>query len=391
MNYQTAIMIWNADLWLQVSSIILVFVSLLLAIFLFTAPSKNKTGNTFLGIYLLINAVDNASFFYRSFISLSPVPEMIRIDLGSFVKKPFLFFFVLSVLYSNFKLRRKHLLHFVPFLLNTVILMPGFYLADSAGKIRFFDDHMHSFEGSFNIVFSSAQFAFYIAAVFILLHRYKKVVLENYSQSGRINYLWLFRMNLFLLMIFTASTAQNVYRWVFTGDNITGYRLIMVWAQLVFICWLVLKAMYSPKIFSGIDASITPVSSYLAEDHVNKITPVEPSEELAGQITMLRAHMEKQEPYMDPDLTIRELALQIGMDTKAASLLINHALNQHFYDFVNSYRIAKAADMLKDPANKKMTVLEILYHVGFNSKSSFNTAFKKQIGYTPTDFRRLHQ
>ncbi len=384
-------MIWNADVWLQVSSMILVFVSLLLAIFLFTAASKNKTGNIFLGIYLLINAVDNASFFYHSFITTSPVTEMIRIDLGSFVKKPFLFFFALSILYSDFKLRRKHLLHFLPFLLNTAILMPGFYLADEEARIRFFDDHIHSFEGTFNIVFSLAQFAFYITIVFILLHRYRKVVLENYSQSGRINYLWLFRMNLFLLVIFTASTVHNVYRWAFTGDYITGYRLIMVLAQLVFICWLVLKAMYAPKIFSGIDASIAPVSSYLTEPHVNNNIPIQLSEELTGQIAMLRTHMENQEPYMDPDLTIRGLAQQIGMDTKAASLLINHALNQHFYDFVNSYRIAKAADMLKDPGKRKMTILEILYHVGFNSKSSFNTAFKKQTGYTPTEFRRRHQ
>lgn len=384
-------MTWNADLWLQVSSMILVFVSLLLAVFLFTAASKNKTGNICLGIYLLINAADNASFFYHSFISLSPVAEMIRIDLGSFVKKPFLFFFVLSILYSDFKLRRRHLLHFAPFLLNTVILMPRFYLAGRDERIRFFDDHMHSFEGSFTIAFSSAQFAFYIAAVFILLQRYRKVALENYSQSGSSNYVWLFRMNLFLVAMFTASTAHNIYRWVFAGDDITAYRLVMVWAQLVFICWLVLKAMYSPKIFSGIDASITPASSFLADKQANDLAPAETSEELTNEITRLRAHMEQQEPYMDPDLTIKELAKQIGMDTKAASLLINHTLNQHFYDFVNSYRIAKAADLLLDPEKSRMTILEILYHVGFNSKSSFNTAFKKHTGYTPTEFKRRHQ
>jgi len=58
-------------------------------------------------------------------------------------------------------------------------------------------------------------------------------------------------------------------------------------------------------------------------------------------------------------------------------MVINHYLKKHFFDFVNEYRINAAAEILKNPSNNKLTVLEILYDVGFNSKSSFNTAFKK--------------
>ena len=69
------------------------------------------------------------------------------------------------------------------------------------------------------------------------------------------------------------------------------------------------------------------------------------------------------------------------------SVLINHHLNQHFFDFINEYRIQKAMQILKNPSKKKLTILEILYEVGFNSKSSFNTAFKKHTNQTPTEFR----
>lgn len=55
---------------------------------------------------------------------------------------------------------------------------------------------------------------------------------------------------------------------------------------------------------------------------------------------------------------------------------------------MNEYRIEKAMEILKDPSQKELTVLEILYQVGFNSKSSFNTSFKKYTGKTPTDFRK---
>ena len=62
-------------------------------------------------------------------------------------------------------------------------------------------------------------------------------------------------------------------------------------------------------------------------------------------------------------------------------------LSRHL-DFVNEFRIKEAKSILKDPSKKEFTVLEILYEVGFNSKSSFNTAFKKHTGLTPTQFRK---
>lgn len=69
------------------------------------------------------------------------------------------------------------------------------------------------------------------------------------------------------------------------------------------------------------------------------------------------------------------------------SLLINHHLDQHYFDFVNEYRIHHSMRILKDPAQRDRTVLDILYAVGFNSKSSFNTSFKKLTGQTPTQYR----
>ena len=81
---------------------------------------------------------------------------------------------------------------------------------------------------------------------------------------------------------------------------------------------------------------------------------------------------------LDSSLSVYDLATQLDMRARDLSLLINHTLNQHFFDFVNHYRIQKAMELLGDPENGQVTVLEVLYEVGFNSKSSFNTVFKKQ-------------
>ena len=56
-------------------------------------------------------------------------------------------------------------------------------------------------------------------------------------------------------------------------------------------------------------------------------------------------------------------------------------------DFINTYRIEKAKERLLHPKDEKETILEVMYEVGFNSKSSFNTVFKKKTGLTPSQYK----
>ena len=65
-------------------------------------------------------------------------------------------------------------------------------------------------------------------------------------------------------------------------------------------------------------------------------------------------------------------------------------LDQNFVGFVNQYRIEMAKDKLRNISDRGETILEIMYDVGFNSKSSFNTLFKQNTGLTPSDFRKKH-
>ena len=98
--------------------------------------------------------------------------------------------------------------------------------------------------------------------------------------------------------------------------------------------------------------------------------------------------MQKEEPYLNPELTIQDLAKQLDKPVRELSVLINNKLNQHFYEFINTYRIEKAKELLKNTPSKEFTISEVLYEVGFNSKSSFYTTFKKQVGSTPKEYRK---
>ena len=110
--------------------------------------------------------------------------------------------------------------------------------------------------------------------------------------------------------------------------------------------------------------------------------------EYNSEIIKLKNYMIDKKPFLNPYVTIQEISKDLQIPTRELSVLINHTLGQHFFDFVNTYRIENAKKILKDHAKSKETILEILYEVGFNSKSSFNTAFKKHTGFTPTEYRK---
>jgi AraC-like DNA-binding protein len=82
---------------------------------------------------------------------------------------------------------------------------------------------------------------------------------------------------------------------------------------------------------------------------------------------------------------LQNLADRLSMSSRNLSYVINFHINKNFFDFINSYRIEEAKRIFQQPDHPK-TVLEVLYSVGFNSKSVFNTAFKKNTGMTPTEY-----
>ena len=94
---------------------------------------------------------------------------------------------------------------------------------------------------------------------------------------------------------------------------------------------------------------------------------------------------------MIPSLSLNDLAGKLLMSPRILSQVINGSMNQNFFDFVNSYRIEEAKRILLDPSSQHKTILEILYEVGFNSKSVFHSAFKKHANTTPTQFRKSHK
>jgi AraC-like DNA-binding protein len=105
-------------------------------------------------------------------------------------------------------------------------------------------------------------------------------------------------------------------------------------------------------------------------------------------LNKLLQHMERVKPFTDRELTMQKLAKQVSIPPHHLSQTINEQLGKSFSDFINSYRVAEAKRRLLDPSKSHYSVLAIAEEVGFNSKSAFNTVFKKHVNMTPSEFRK---
>ena len=103
----------------------------------------------------------------------------------------------------------------------------------------------------------------------------------------------------------------------------------------------------------------------------------------------LQELMNHQEYWRTEGLTIRQLAATMQVKEYKLRQMINQHLGfRNFNDFLHSYRIKAACNLLADPKKRDMTILEIAYEMGYSSLAPFNKAFKQLIGMTPTEWRR---
>ena len=205
---------------------------------------------------------------------------------------------------------------------------------------------------------------------------YQNEIKKTLSSIEKINLSWL-RLILFGytgMWIFWISTyvlyaATNTFH---NNLHFTGMFILFVLANVIFY-----KGMRQPEIFTGIEEKTKYETSTLTKA------------EKDAYHKKLVNYMQKEKPYLNPLLSLNDLSEKLAIMPKYLSQIINECCGKNFYDFVNGYRVEEAKRILLNPSDADKTILEILFEVGFNSKSTFNNAFKNLTGYKPTEFRKL--
>jgi AraC-like DNA-binding protein len=229
----------------------------------------------------------------------------------------------------------------------------------------------HIYLASLNI-----QIFVYLLLTIRFVLRYVEETKRNYSELSHVRISW------YVLVL-----AIFISHWLF--DILTSYSLFWfdnLTEEFELLSLISLLAFATVIIYRGLQRDLIFTSNSYKEKYLNSnIT----EDEKVAYTLKLEEYMSKEKPYLSPKLSLTELADLVNLQPKYLSQIINESFNCNFFDFVNSYRIKEAKkqlELMKNYGHK--TILELLFEVGFNSKSAFNRAFKKQLGLTPTEFKK---
>lgn len=138
--------------------------------------------------------------------------------------------------------------------------------------------------------------------------------------------------------------------------------------------------------YQTVGSLLMPLSATGSE--AEKMTKLGLSTEMTRQIVLeLSNYMEKDRPYLEPDLTLATVATHLGYTRNQISFVINHVLDKTFYDLINGHRIDHAISKMSS-TQKNLSILELGFDAGFNSVSGFYNAFRKQTDKTPAQYLR---
>ncbi len=313
-----------------------------------------------------------------------------------FLIGPLYYLYTKRFLNPNFRLRWQHLWMSIPAIAHLVQMLPWFLL-DSDVKSRVLREYpiweLPEIQTKAYVFLALIilHTSIYLLLSYKMLKKYNSAI-ENQVSDNRliIRLRWLRTLTFFLC--------------AYVGGFLVLYVLLLKFGQYGTVldrAWLLLLSAFVHVV--GYFAIQQPV--HLGAEETPPASNTEAVRELrqsnekykksALSLSQARAHltslsnyMDEGKPYLKEDLRVSEIASVLGIPTYHLSQALTQASEYNFFDFVNQYRVAESKRLLLDSGHQHLTVLAIAHEAGFNNKASFNRAFKKFTGLTPSAYRR---
>jgi AraC-like DNA-binding protein len=320
--------------------------------------------------------IDNLGFFYREAV-YAYFPHLFFVGLAfMFLWAPLLYLYVCSLTTVNFTFRRKLLLHFIPFTTAFIILLVTFYIYDAATKRHIMDTEDLGYYFQIYSTLVHIQILIYIILAIIRLHQFAIQLKNNFASLDKINLAWLRILLYSYLVAWLITLIVYIMQWILV-DTPEILRITIFLFFLAFFNIIVFKGLTNPEIFYSPDLLIKDKRKSLSESKRKQY------------LAKLEKFVQEKKPYLSSTINLNELADMVGIPPRSLSEVLNDSLNRNFFDFINTYRINEAEQLLINSEDPSLTVSEILYDVGFNSKSAFYSAFKKYKGYSPSQLKQI--
>ncbi|MCP4369006.1 MAG: AraC family transcriptional regulator [Deltaproteobacteria bacterium] len=374
----------------------------LLVFALLTSKHRYKTAN-----YLLSGLI--VLFSYYAIVKILSntngilyYPHLIRTYRPIFILAcAVIYFYCKALTTPGFRFTYIDSLHLVPFGMYTLIMLP-FFFSDPATKVASLSLQPFTLSWMIERSFWVIVFFFYLGFSYRTIRQHQQRIKDIFSNLEKVKLHWLRNLLLAFGVIWVTALIRFLTAYGKVGYENKFLVPILLCLTIFLIGWYALR---QPEIFSDRwdklirenDRKSVAVVSNGKNRHQEPAGFKQPpkyeysslsEQDIARHKDNLIKYLKQENPYTDPDLQLQNLADHMGIPSYQVSQIINTELQQNFYDLINSLRIAEAKNQLVNPDNQHLTILDIAYDVGFNSKSTFNTAFKKYTKMTPSQFRK---
>ncbi len=365
---------------------------LFLAINCFLITRKGRSTHALLGWLLISVCLTVLEVLLCYSNTIAHVPFLVGFsEPFNFVFPPLLYFYTRALANPNFRWKARFNWVFVPALLHAVYMIPFFaqrseWLLQTVAVAYHRPTRMDAIFR--NLWWASTYKPFYQVFKYLLVS-YQigyllltvRVIHENKAsnQALQSSLQWVSQISWSFLLIFIAYALLT---WHYQSDM--GDVYIATYVSLVFF---------------GMSLRLITQSKILTQQVVNngivgsprmKYEKTALDEAISIQTrNRLLNYMEQEKPYRRTDLTLSELATQLGTASHHLSQVINQHCKKNFFDFINTYRVAEIQHKLVTPQYSHLKIEEIAYESGFQSKSAFNAAFKKMTHQTPSQYRKV--
>jgi AraC-like DNA-binding protein len=301
---------------------------------------------------------------------------------------PFLFLYVSALTQQIPKNKIFRALHFVPAIIFYLLLMP--YLFSSAQyKVSIFENKGAGYAWYITPLIISIYLSGigYVIASLVTLRRYKRRIVNEFSNTERINLNWL---------RYLIYGIAGIWIFVLAGNDQMVFGLVVLFVALLGYFGIKQMGIFTNTIAEKktpvqIEAQPRVDNSNLTEE---VSIPLKPKYERSGltdvQAAAIYSSLMKsithEKLFTDPELTLGALARNLNVHPNHLSQVINTYEQKNFYDFINFHRIEEFKRIVAMTENKSYTLVSLAYDCGFNSKASFNRNFKKVTGLAPSEY-----
>jgi AraC-like DNA-binding protein len=327
-----------------------------------------------------------------------------------FLFGPLLYLYAIALTRPLVRFDPRWLVHGLPFAGDVLFMAQVFYLKGGDEKVALARaTNAGNAPMSLHIVLALeiTQALVYLFLTWRALERYGAKMRGFYSDLARIDLRWLKALVLAHVGVWSVVLLKTALGWAGIGGSGLG---AVVWLGASFVVFLTgYVSLWQPELVQK--ASAAKVAEEDTPKAADPLVTADPAEAVAPAVpapepsvpkyqrnrledtearevaTKLEALMAREELYRDTGLTLPTLADALGVTPHTLSQILNVFIGHSFFVFVNRHRAEALKRALADASKSGRGVLELAFEVGFNSKSTLNSFFKKHTGMTPTEFR----